>query len=122
MQAGIFGVGNELREDDGIGLIIVEKLKAIFTIDSVDLLAIGERLFEIPALIINYSKIAIIDALPPDSDPGKIMVFRYDSNNFLIPRTYSLHDLDLLWQLQYAFWSGFKGEILIFLFVKEIDK
>jgi hydrogenase maturation protease len=113
MQAGIFGVGNELREDDGIGLVIVEKLKSLFTSDSVDLLVIGDRLFEIPALIINYSKVAIIDALPPDSDPGKIMVFRYDSNNFLIPGTYSLHDLDLLWQLQYAFRSGFKGEILL---------
>ncbi len=113
MKSGIFGIGNELREDDGIGLAIVAKLKAIFFNDNVDLITVAGRLFEIPVLMRSYSRIVIIDALPPDLEPGKVTVSRYENNNFLFPQRYSLHDLDLLWQLQDAFRSGFKGEILL---------
>jgi len=113
MKAGIFGAGNELREDDGVGLVIVAKLKALFSNDNIDFLVIGERLFEIPALMMNYEKIVIIDALPPDLEPGKITVVRYGGDNFSLSKSYSLHDLDLICQLKYAFWSGFRGEILL---------
>lgn len=113
MKVGIFGVGNEFREDDGVGLVIIAKLKALFTGDNIDFLVIGERLFEIPALMMNYARIVIIDALPPDSEPGKITVVRYGGDNFSLSKSYSLHDLDLLCQLQYAFWSGFRGEVLL---------
>lgn len=113
MKAGIFGVGNEFREDDGVGLVIVAKLKALFTVDNIDFLVVGERLFEIPTLMMGYKKVVIIDALPPDSEPGKITVVRYGGDNFSLSKSYSLHDLDLLCQLQYAFWSGFRGEVLL---------
>lgn len=113
MKDGIFGVGNELREDDGVGLVIVAKLKALFTGDNIDFLVVGERLFEIPALMMNYARVVIIDALPPDSEPGKVTVVRYGGDNFSLSKSYSLHDLDLLCQLQYAFGSGFRGEILL---------
>ena len=113
MKAGIFGVGNEFREDDGVGLVIVAKLKALFTVDNIDFLDVGERLFEISALMMNYTRVVIIDALPQDSEPGKITVVCYGDDNFSLSKSYSLHDLDLLCQLQYAFWSGFRGEILL---------
>lgn len=113
MGAGIFGVGNELREDDGIGIVIVEKLRELFTGDSVDLLVVGERLLEIPLLMPDYSKIAIIDALPPATEPGKITTVHYGGNHFAFPNGYSLHDLDLLWQLQSGFCIGYQGEILL---------
>lgn len=109
----IIGLGNELREDDGVGLAVLRRLKKAFPGRAAVRIPVRDQLFEIPRLIMNYSKVILIDAAPPDSFPGKVSDIRYRVDRWPASDSYSLHDLDILWQLRYAYRAGFTGEILM---------
>jgi hydrogenase maturation protease len=117
----IIGVGNRWREDDCVGLLIVDKLKAMISREIIDIFYIEEQLFEVQSCFAGYTKIVIIDALPPGSEPGKMKILQVNGSGIilqqrtlqLIRNAYSLHDLDLLWQIQFAFVNGFIGELML---------
>jgi hydrogenase maturation protease len=113
LEACIIGVGNRWREDDGVGLVIIDNLKTLVPREIADTFYLEERLFEMQSYFICYKKIVIIDALPPGLEPGKMEILRINGPNFIVPNAYSLHDLDLLWQTQYAFVNGFIGELML---------
>jgi hydrogenase maturation protease len=113
LEACIIGAGNRWREDDGVGLVIIDKLKTLIHREMFDILWIEERLFELQSCFAVYSKLIIVDALPPGSEPGKMKIRRVERSNLKIGNAYSLHDLDLLWQIQYAFISGYTGELML---------
>ena len=106
------GVGNELRGDDAIGLRIVDGLRGSRLAGRVDLRLIERDLFEIESWFENYEKMAVIDALPPGGSPGRLKTTVVEPGFLPNRRIYSLHDMDLLWQLQLISGS-FEGGILL---------
>lgn len=113
MRVCVIGVGNELREDDGVGLVIVRELRTILNDNCIELLEIGDRLFDILEIIFNFDKVIIIDALPPGFYEKMVQTVYYNVNSQSTRTKYSLHDLDLLWQLGYAYRNGFRGEVIL---------
>ena len=113
MDACIIGVGNRWREDDGVGLVIVDKLKTIIPKEVIDFFYIEEQLFEIQSCFSCYKKLVILDALSPGAEPGKMKLRRINGSSIKVDNAYSLHDLDLLWQIHYAFVNGFTGELIL---------
>lgn len=121
MEACVIGAGNRWREDDGIGLVVAEKLKSLVSRENADIFCIEERLFELPSYFESYQKIVLMDALPPETEPGKIKTWRINGSDISLRRrllpsihnTFSLHDLDLLWQVQSAFRTGYRGEVML---------
>lgn len=121
MEACLIGAGNRWREDDAIGLVVAEKLTALVSRENAALFWIGERIFELQLYFERYQKIALIDALPPETEPGKIKIRQFNGSDTGLGRrlpqktqdAYSLHDLDLLWQVQSAFRNGYQGEVML---------
>lgn len=121
MEACVIGVGNRWREDDGIGLMVAEKLKILVSRENTDILCIEERVFELQSYFDRYKKIVFIDALPPETEPGKIKIRRVKGSDISLRRrlpqrihnALSLHDLDLLWQVQSAFRNGYQGDVML---------
>lgn len=121
MAACVIGAGNRWREDDGIGLVVAGKLKLLVSRENADVFCIEEQIFELQSYFDRYQKIVLIDALPPEMEPGKIKIRRINGSNISLRRrlpqrthnAYSLHDLDLLWQIQSAFRNGYQWELML---------
>ncbi len=99
MDICVIGVGNELREDDGVGLAVVAALQNRVLRGKADFYNIGLDLFTLPDLIGQYRFVFIVDALPPGLEPGKVMAISWYEKHVERGKMFSLHDLDLLWQL-----------------------
>jgi len=67
----IFGMGNLLCCDDGVGLHIIEALRKENLGDTVDLME-GFSGLDILDAIKGYDKIIIVDAIKSDGEPGTI--------------------------------------------------
>lgn len=117
MEACVIGAGNRWREDDAIGLVVAGKLKTLVSREIADIFSIEERLFELQLYFDRYQKIVLIDAMPPETEPGKIKSRRINGSNVRllsrIHNAYSLHDLDLLWQIHSGFRNGYQGELML---------
>ena len=78
MKTGIIGVGNPLRRDDGIGIVLLEKLiekknDLPSDIEFVDGGTGGMNLLHMLAL---FDRVLIIDAVNFDSKPGTSKLFK----------------------------------------------
>ncbi|MGE5551305.1 MAG: hydrogenase maturation protease [Bacteroidota bacterium] len=111
MRTLVLGVGNALRGDDAIGPRIVAELRSR-SINQADLWSVDGDLFEIEALLNGYGRLVIIDALPPGESPGRLDVTIVGPKSLPCRSAYSLHDMDLVWQLRLIAGS-FKGEIML---------
>jgi hydrogenase maturation protease len=102
MKTVVVGVGNEIREDDGIGLVVVAELDQDGFNQKADLLVLGDQLFGLPELAVRYRRMVIVDALPPVGNPGQVTVIPWGKRSYIAGERFSLHDLDLIWQIQTA--------------------
>ncbi|TCL61906.1 hydrogenase maturation protease [Hydrogenispora ethanolica] len=98
----IIGIGNEIRGDDGVGPAVVRELQKGALSQQADFFDLGGKLFEIPDLARSYPSAFIVDALPPAGDPGTITFIPWHKRWKEPVARYSLHDLDLIWQMQMA--------------------
>jgi hydrogenase maturation protease len=108
----VLGVGNSLRRDDAVGLVVVEQLMKQ-QLTRVDYRTVEGDLLVIPEIIARYDLVVIVDALAPEGNPGRIELFEVTEGMVRLPYGLSLHDLDLIWQLQYIIKNGFTGRIVI---------
>lgn len=102
METVVVGVGNEIREDDGIGLVVVAELGKNGLNQKVDLLVLGDQLFGLAKVAAQYRRMVIVDALPPAGNPGRVTVIPWEKRSYIAVERFSLHDLDLAWQIQAA--------------------
>lgn len=98
----IIGIGNEIRGDDGVGPAVVRELQKGTLSQQADFFDLGSELFEIPGLVRFYPSAFIMDALPPAGNPGAITFIPWQKRWKEPVAWYSLHDLDLIWQMQTA--------------------
>ncbi len=71
MKTLVFGIGNLLRSDDGVGLHIIEHLRKENLGDAADLKE-GSTGLDILDAIKGYDRIILIDAIKSAGEPGKI--------------------------------------------------
>ncbi|MGE5557086.1 MAG: hydrogenase maturation protease [Bacillota bacterium] len=108
------GIGNELRMDDAVGLMVVQALGKGKKCGNIDFYGLGDDLEALPILISGKPKAAVVDALQSGRRPGRIRTIRADPA--CLPaggEMYSLHELELIWQIGYAYQNGFQGELLL---------
>ncbi len=72
-KIGVIGIGNPLRSDDGIGIILLEKLKEKKKDlpGNVDLLDGGTGGFNLVHDLSKYEKVIILDAVNINKKPGE---------------------------------------------------
>jgi hydrogenase maturation protease len=112
----IAGVGNKIRRDDGIGLVIIEMLEEQkkITSDKAALLNAGTDSFMLLGAIEQYEKAIIIDAVDMQASPGTVKAFTPTQAKIAIKYdTLSTHGFGLAETICLAEKLGFKTQIEI---------
>jgi hydrogenase maturation protease len=90
----VLGMGNPILSDDGVGLLVAERLRQLPLPPGVEVLqseVAGLRLLE---LVRGFTRVIIIDALISGREPGEVV--RYEAREFKGGQRYgSAHSLGL---------------------------
>jgi hydrogenase maturation protease len=100
MKILVAGVGNLLKNDDGLGIHLIEKLKEIKLPDNVEIMDLGTSGMDILHHSENFDKIIFLDAIKVGKSPGTVYRIkpRYVEvkENSLRDIIYmSMHEIDL---------------------------
>lgn len=95
-KIAVIGLGNTLRRDDGIGIVILESLLNFYKNDKIDYLNFGIASFDLIHRLENYKKVLLIDAIDAGLLPGELKIFGLEKINFnLKDKITSSHELNL---------------------------
>jgi hydrogenase maturation protease len=104
MKKAVFGIGNPMMKDDGIGPFLISRLKELEGFPSdIDLIDEGVGGMRIIHDIEGYDRILIIDAADFGGGPGEYKLFRpEDVETVKKISGRSLHEMDLIKTLELA--------------------
>jgi hydrogenase maturation protease len=116
-KIGVIGLGNPLRRDDGIGILLLEKLiqkKNNFT-KNIEFIDGGTGGISLIYLFAKFDIVFLIDAVDFNAEPGDFKFFKIDEKvtsdkkvNFTTHEDNILNVLELAWKI------GEKPEVYIF--------
>lgn len=75
MSTAIYGIGNILMGDDGVGPAVVRHLASLSLPPDVILEDLGTPSLDLPAYLIGFDTVIFVDAVALDAAPGTIRVF-----------------------------------------------
>ena len=79
VKTAIYGIGNILLGDDGIGPAVVRYLSSNYTLPpDTTLEDLGTPSLDLPAYLAGYDRVIFIDAVALDAPPGTVRVFSRD--------------------------------------------
>ncbi|HET7433401.1 MAG TPA: hydrogenase maturation protease [Thermoanaerobaculia bacterium] len=78
MRTAIYGIGNILMGDDGVGPAVVRHLSNLPLPPNTTLEDLGTPSLDLPAYLLGYDRVIFIDAVAVDAPPGSIHVFTRD--------------------------------------------
>ena len=115
----VLGMGNPILSDDGVGLLVAERLRAAPLPDGVEVLqseVAGLRLLE---LVRGFTRVIIIDALKSPAEAGREpgAVVRYEAEDFKGGHRYgSAHSIGLDTALEIGHRLGYDmpEEVVVF--------
>lgn len=96
-KIGVIGLGNPLRKDDGIGIILLDKLikKKDQLPDNIEFIDGGTGGMNLLHFLANFDKVIIIDAINFDGDFGESIFFKPENViDHGIPVKFSTHESD----------------------------
>ena len=95
-KAAVIGIGNTLRRDDGIGIIILEFLLSSFKQEGIEYLNFGIASFDLVHRMQAYDTILLIDGIDGALAPGALKIFELtDSVYSLKDSPISTHEFNL---------------------------
>ena len=98
----VFGIGNPLRSDDGVGVSVIEALSKE-NLKATTVVSEGVSWIDILGAMIGYDRVIIVDAIQSGGEPGtiyKLSLDDLDHNNKL--HAFSSHDINFLSMLEYG--------------------
>jgi hydrogenase maturation protease len=95
-KIAVIGIGNSLRGDDGIGVIVLESLLHDYRREGPDYLNFGTASFDLIHRLQNYETVLLIDAITAGLPPGELRIFKLEAVSFVKEhRMVSSHELNL---------------------------
>jgi len=92
-SVAIVGVGNELMQDDGVGVHAVRRLQRVRLDPRALCIEAGTALAEALDLVPPGSHVLVVDAASGDGQPGSL--YRYRLDDLAVERGVSLHETSL---------------------------
>ncbi len=95
----VLGIGNPLMQDDGIGVYVVQKLRADYpNLPGVEFVDGGTLSFSLIGAIEEADNLIVVDAAQMDTVPGAVLHFLGDAmDNMLgLQKNSSVHDVTLI--------------------------
>jgi len=122
-KIAVIGLGNTLRRDDGIGIVILNSLLSFYKRESVDYFNFGIASFDLLHRLGEYEKVLLIDAIDAGFQPGELKIFALDEVEYKLktPIT-SAHEFSLKEIFGLYKELGLKTEVYIAgIQVKDVD-
>ena len=95
-KLAVIGLGNTLRRDDGIGIIILESLLNSFRREGADYLNFGIASFDLVHRLGEYEIVLLIDGIDAGLPPGELKVFELKDIAYVSKEApASTHEFDL---------------------------
>lgn len=77
-KTAVIGIGNTLRRDDGIGILILESLLKFYKRQQIDYLNFGTASFDLIQRLADYKKTLLIDGINAGLAAGELRIFKID--------------------------------------------
>ncbi|MCM8763278.1 MAG: hydrogenase maturation protease [Candidatus Omnitrophica bacterium] len=95
-KIAVIGLGNTLRRDDGIGILVLESLRNSYRKQGIDYLNFGIASIDLLHRLQNYKKALLIDGINASLEPGEIKIFKLSEVvNILKKQITSSHEFNL---------------------------
>ncbi len=95
-KLAVIGLGNTLRRDDGIGIIILESLLNSFRREGADYLNFGIASFDLVHRLGEYDIVLLIDGIDAVFPPGELKIFELKDIAYVSKEApLSTHEFDL---------------------------
>lgn len=95
-KIAVIGLGNSLRRDDGIGVIILESLLNNYKRGKIDYLNFGSASFDLMHRLQDYDKALLIDGINAGMPTGALKIFDLEQASFTEKdNLISSHELNL---------------------------
>ena len=95
-KIAVIGLGNSLRGDDGIGVIILESLLNNYRRPGIDYLNFGIASFDLMHRLQNYDASLLIDGIAANLAAGELKIFELKDASFIKEdKMISSHELNL---------------------------
>lgn len=95
-KIGVIGLGNTLRRDDGIGIVILESLLQFYKKEGVDYFNFGTASFDLINRMRDYDAVLLIDAINISLPLGEVSFFELKDVEYNVKESpISTHELNL---------------------------
>jgi hydrogenase maturation protease len=113
-KIAVIGLGNTLRRDDGIGIIILESLLKFYKRPDIDYLNFGSASFDLLHRLKTYDAVLLIDAINAGFDSAELRIseskdIEYKPDNF----AGSTHEVNLKSIFELCRDLGIKAKIYV---------
>lgn len=97
VKLGVFGIGNTLMGDDGVGMVLLKRLENKTFPEEVELLHHGVRGLGIVHKFTEFQTAVIIDAVEFGGKPGESRAFEpHQAKDMKVGKAESLHQCNIL--------------------------
>ncbi len=95
-KIAVIGLGNTLRRDDGIGIIILESLFNFYKRVDIDYLNFANASFDLLHRIKIYDRVLIIDGINAGLSAGELKISKIEDIKYKLDNSFtSTHELNL---------------------------
>ena len=113
-KLAVIGIGNTLRRDDGIGIMVSESLLKFYRKKGIDYFDFGSASFDLLSRIKTYDTAILIDGIDAGLNVGELLIIELkDIDCKLDNSVTSTHELNLKSILEFSKKLGIKTRIFV---------
>lgn len=113
-KIAVIGIGNTLRRDDGIGIIVLESLLKFYRKKDIDYFNFGSASFDLLHRIKNYDSVLLIDGINAGFNIAELKVSDLKDINYKLDNSFtSTHELNLKNIFELSKILGIKTQIFL---------
>ena len=114
IEKAIIGIGNTLRRDDGIGIIILESLLKFYKRENIDYLNCGSASFDLLHRIKTYDTVLLIDGINAGLNAGRLLLSELKDIEYKLDNSVtSTHEFNLKTIFEFSKNLGIKTGIYL---------
>ena len=113
-KVAVIGIGNTLRRDDGIGIIVLESLLEFYKREDIDYFNFSGASFDLLYRIKSYDVVLLIDGINAGLNVGQLLISELKDIEYKIDNSAtSTHELNLKDIFEFSKKLGIKTKIYV---------
>ncbi|OGX14756.1 MAG: hypothetical protein A2166_05575 [Omnitrophica WOR_2 bacterium RBG_13_41_10] len=113
-KLAVIGIGNTLRRDDGIGIVVLESLLKLYKREDIDYFNFGSASFDLLHRIKNYHNVLLIDGINAGFGVGELKINELKDIEYKLDSSFaSTHEFNLKSIFEFSKKLGIKTKIYL---------